>query len=96
MDESNKLVKNPAMSQDEADKISLHLIKLFMSYCTNPQTEDSQKSIDAINDELWCLTNNTEDQEMVDTRFAILFQEVASLLEGQGETLFQEPEDAKK
>ena len=30
-----------------------------------------------------------EGQEMVDTRFAIIFQEIASLLEGQGETLFK-------
>lgn len=97
MEESNKLVKNPSMKQEEADAISLKLIKTFVSYCKNPQSNDSEKSLEAINDELWCLDNNTgEEQEMVDTRLAIIFQEIASLLEGQGETLFVKEKRASK
>jgi hypothetical protein len=86
--ESNVLVKNPAMSQEKADAISLRLVNTFILYCKNPQGNESLKSLEAISDELWCLNNNNEAQEMVDTRFAIIFQEIASLFERQGETLF--------
>ena len=89
VEQSNKLVKNPSMQQAEADKISLTLIESFVSYCKYPDGHESEKSLEAIRDELWCLNNNDgEGQEMADTRFAIIFQEIASLLEGQGETLF--------
>ena len=85
----NKLVKNPSMNQKIADKIALSLIKIFVSYCKNSIDMDSKKSLEAICDELWCLEHNiNEEQEIIDTRLAIIFQEIASLLEGQGETLF--------
>ncbi len=94
MEQSNSLVKNPSMPQEEADRISLNLIKVFMSYCVNPQGSEVEKSMEAIKDELQCLENNkNEDQEMVDTRLAIIFQEIASALENQGETLFLNPKD---
>lgn len=89
MDKANKLVKNPSMKKKDADTIAIELIKVFRSYCVNPHGHESNKSLKAIADELWCLHNNTdENQEMTDTRFAIVFQEIANLLEGQGETLF--------
>jgi len=89
IEESNKLVKNPSMNQKIADKIALSLIKIFVSYCKNSIDMDSKKSLEAICDELWCLEHNiNEEQEIIDTRLAIIFQEIASLLEGQGETLF--------
>lgn len=93
MEESNRLVKQPSMDQDEADAITIKMVKTVIAYCTNPQGHESAKSLEAIHDELACLEQNTDEaQEMVDTRFAIIFQELASLLEGQGETLFKKPE----
>lgn len=88
MNTSNRLVKQPSMPQEEADAIAVELIEVFVSYCRNPQGHETEKSLEAIADELGCLKNNNEAQEMNDTRFAIIFQEIASLLEGQGETLF--------
>jgi hypothetical protein len=89
MEESNRLVFNPSMPQKEADKIAQHLISEFVSYCVNPSSDESRKSLEAIGDELKCLAQNTEEaQEMVDTRFSIIFKEIAGLVENQGETLF--------
>ena len=89
IDTSNTLIKNPSMPQEQADIITINLIRTFITYCTNPQGHSSHKSLEAISDELDCLTKNKdESQEMADTRFAMIFQEIASLLEGQGETLF--------
>jgi hypothetical protein len=90
IEESNKLVQNPSMSQKKADKIAIKLIGTFLSLCINPQWKNSEKSIRAINDELHALKNNTDEaQEMADTRLGVIFTEVASLLESQWETLFK-------
>lgn len=93
LEQSNQLIKQPTIGQKKADEISTNLINTFVAFCINPQGNESQKSLEAINDELWCLGNNeNEDQEMIDTRFAIIFQEIANLLESQGQTLFSKKE----
>lgn len=86
---ANKLIKNPTMDKKQADSVSYELVTTFVGYCKNPATREAQKSLKAIQDELWCLSRNTEEpQEMTDTRLSIIFKEIADLIEGQGETLF--------
>lgn len=86
---SQALIKHPTITQNEADDIAIDLINQFLLLCINPVTDTTHKNIAAIHDELECLENNDgEGQEMSNTRFAIIFQEIASLLEGQVETLF--------
>ena len=89
-DISNKLIKNPSMSQLEADNIAIELISQFLSYCINPQWYESKKSLEAINDEMDSMRlNPNEEQQMKDTRLGVVFAEIANLLEWQGETLFK-------
>lgn len=89
--DANSLIFNPAMDQDKADKISLGLIEYFLGLCVNVNTTDSKKSYSAIKDEIECLKkNNDEEQSMTDTRFSIIFSEIANMLDAQGESLFIE------
>ena len=86
---ANELIKEPWMKQQEADNIAISLIKIFVWYCRKPTDHLSQKSFQAINDELYCLENNTnESQHVTDTRLSVVFQEIATLLELEGESLF--------
>lgn len=90
IDIANTLIQKPSMTQEEADKIAVNLIQSFVSACIHPQWFDSHKSISLIQNELQAISNNKdEDQEMVDTRFWVIFIEISNLLESQGETLFK-------
>lgn len=89
MNEALKLKNNPEMSQEEADHISIELIEKFLSYCVNIEGEKSVKSYANIQDELHVLKIKKEHQEMVDTRLAIVFEEIAELIDLQGEGLFK-------
>ncbi len=90
---SNKLIKNPAMSQKEADGLVHKLITHFLDLIREDLGDvKAMKSIRAIRDELECLeTNPDEDQAMVDTRASVVLEEIADLLESQGENLFLQP-----
>ena len=87
---ANELIKNPSMLQKEADMRSRTLIEHFLTLIRQDiQDAKTNKSIRAINDELSCLKENSgEDQSMVDTRLSIVLEEIADLLESQGENLF--------
>jgi hypothetical protein len=91
IDMSNKLIFNPSMSQEKADKISIELIETFLSLIKNKKDENVLKSYDAICDELSNLKDKTknEEQEMVDTRLSIVFQEISNMIDNSGETLFK-------
>ncbi len=89
LEKALKLKHKPGMSQDEADKISLDLIKVFIQKCNNVSDEKAKKSFENIKDELDSLScDRCESQPMVDTRFSIIFEEIAEMLETQGESLF--------
>ncbi|HLD21793.1 MAG TPA: hypothetical protein VJB65_02740 [Patescibacteria group bacterium] len=89
MDKALHLKHHPAMPQAEADTISLHLIEKFIEYCVNAEGEKSEKSFNNIKDEYESLKNENEPQAIVDTRLSIIFEEIAELLELQGEGLFK-------
>ncbi len=91
IEKSKELIKNPSISQKEADKKAIELIQQFLTYCINPIGNSSNKKIENIKEEVICIQNNTrEKQEMKDTRFAVIFEEIASLIEEQWETLFKQ------
>ena len=85
---SLKIKNNPAAAQNEIDKMSIEMIEKFMEYCVIIDDKEMQKNYHNIEEELKCLKNNKESQEMVDTRFATIFEAIAELLENQGESLF--------
>jgi hypothetical protein len=87
---AHKLKMNPAMGQEEADKIAISLIEKFASYCNNVDGHKAKKSFENIKDELRCLKENkNEPQMVVDTRLSTIFEEIAELLESEGDALFR-------
>ena len=90
MDDAMKLKNTPSMSQEKADAISLNLIENFLRYCINITDEKVKKSHNNIKSELENIKKNSEEsQNMIDTRFAIIFEEIADMIESQGESLFK-------
>lgn len=87
------LKKIPNNNQEKIDQISVELIERFLGYCIGATDPDSQKSIHNINLELECIKDGrrNESQQLTDTRFASIFQEIAELIEEQGESLFISP-----
>lgn len=80
---------NPGLSQDKIDHYSIELIENFLHYCgDDQQSKAAQKSLSNIANELNCIKNNNEAQALVDTRFAAIFEEIANLIETEGEALF--------
>jgi len=92
MDKAMELKHHPDMDQTKADEISTNLIDSFVMYCINVDTEKAQKGIENIKDELNSLKTKEEPQAVVDTRLSIIFEEIAGLLESQGESLFKKRE----
>ena len=93
IEEANTLIDSPSMKQEEADKISIGLIKELLSLIKMKNNESVDKSIGAINDELRNLSDEysvNEVQEMIDTRMSIVFQEIAEMIENSGENLFKD------
>lgn len=99
VEEANKLIKQPAMEQRDADEIVLKLIDSFIDVCVMNDDVKKHRSFNAIQTELQCLkenhnkSNTDEDferQEMVDTRMAIVFSEMSNLIEEFGAALFNE------
>lgn len=89
IEQANQLIKNPSMWQKEADTITITLLKEFISLCKTVRSSNWENSLQAVKDEIFCLENNTnEDQEMIDTRLSVVFNEIATLLEEEGELLF--------
>jgi hypothetical protein len=89
INDSNILIRNPSMNQKKADEISLKLIRKWVNYCKKDLSGEGIKSLKAINDELWCLSNNNEEQELVDNRLGVIFEEIAGLLESYGDSLYR-------
>lgn len=89
MENALKLKHDPDMPQDEADAISIGLIEQFVGYCVNVQGSQSEKCFANIKDELSSLKQKKESQAIVDTRLSVIFEEMAELLELQGESLFR-------
>ncbi|PIN76143.1 hypothetical protein COV18_00830 [Candidatus Woesearchaeota archaeon CG10_big_fil_rev_8_21_14_0_10_37_12] len=86
---AHELRDNPNMTQKNADAISIELLENFIKKCKNVQG-NAKKNYDAITREIHALkTKINEDQSMIDTRFAMIFEEMADLLENQGESLFR-------
>lgn len=87
---ANSLIKKPNISIWSADLIGIELVEAFLSMLDiSRKDEDLQKSIKAITDELTCLQTNNEWQELTDTRFWVIFVEIASILELNGELAFK-------
>lgn len=89
MEDALKLKRTPNMLQATADEISIRMIEQFTVYALNVQGSDSEKSYANILDELASLKNKEEPQPVVDTRLSVIFEEMANLLELQGESLFR-------
>lgn len=85
-----KMKSSPSTDQKLIDKMSIKLIDSFLIICSGTDDSDAKKSINNIKLELKCIKDedNHESQEMIDTRFASIFQEIAELIEEQGENLF--------
>lgn len=103
LESSNSLIEKPSMKQEEADKIVLELIRSFVDSCDKRDDVTKHRSYQAIESELTCLANNIgknesddefEEQEMVDTRMAIVFSEMSNLIEEFGPSLFEEDSGA--
>lgn len=87
---ATKMKSSPSTDQKLIDKMSIKLIDSFLIICSGTDDTDAKKSINNIKLELSCIKNEKsyESQEMIDTRFASIFQEIAELIEEQGENLF--------
>ncbi len=81
---------SPGSDQKKIDKTSVHLIESFLDFCRGVDDVEAKKSLDNIRLELECIKNTKsgESQQMIDTRFASIFQEIAELIEELGEVLF--------
>lgn len=90
IEKANSLIKNPALPQDTADAHAVELAVAFAKFCKSADSRiASHKSFIAVNDEIECLKSNaSEDQEMVDMRMSVVFQEMSNLMEEFGEGLF--------
>lgn len=82
--------KTPNSDQKKIDSMSIRLIESFLIICGGVQDNEAKKSLQNIKLELESIKNqeNKESQEMIDTRFASIFQEIEELIEEQGEMLF--------
>lgn len=90
MEQALNLKRNPGMSQKQADIIAINLIENFVRLSKYVQGKKAQKSLENIMDELQCLKiNKHESQIIIDTRLSTIFEEIAELLELQGESLFR-------
>lgn len=90
MDGALLLKRNPDMSQKKADEIAMNLIGSFVGYCRNVEGMKTRKCFENLKEEFECLKNNkNEPQAIVDTRLSTIFEEIAELLELEGEALFK-------
>ena len=84
------LKNNSNIEQKEADLLSLKLIKNFLSFCINMSDKETIETYQDIQVEIKSIENNkNEEQKLVDTRFAVIFEKIAKILENQGESLFR-------
>ncbi|MCB2264460.1 MAG: hypothetical protein LGR52_16215 [Candidatus Thiosymbion ectosymbiont of Robbea hypermnestra] len=91
IEEANKLIRNPSMTQEEADKIVLALIQLFIDLCSKGNDVQEHHSYQAIEIELDCLNQNTrEDRKMIDIRMSVVLSEISNLIEEFGPMLFDD------
>ena len=90
IDKANTLVRNPSMEKEEADATAIELVESFAALCKSSAANVmDHKSYNAIRDEIQCLKGNSgEDQEMIDVRLSVVFQEMSNLMEDFGEGLF--------
>ncbi len=86
--DAHRLKSFPEIDQEEADQICVRLIDNFLDLCHNIEGHKSEKSFRMIQDEMEILKNRREDQKIVDTRLALIFDEIVELMESQGESLF--------
>lgn len=92
LERTNQLIMEPSMKIDKADTIATDLLgELINDYIKKDNIKGllDNKSYQAIRDELSCLKNNKkEDRAMIDLRISVALQEIATLLDSHGETLF--------
>ena len=89
LDQANSLIRNPGMSEEDADTVVLHLIESFTASCSRREEVETHRSYLAIEFELECLKNNTDEKrEMVDIRMSVVLSEISNLIEEFGPTLF--------
>ncbi len=95
--DAENLKSNPMISRDRSEKISTHLIEKFLMYSTNIADEKTRKSYRNIQLELNCIrSNKNELQAIRDTRLSVIFEEMACMLENQGESLFKKRTEIEK
>ncbi len=87
-----EMKRTPNSDQKKIDKMSIQLIESFLIICSGVEDDEAKKSLQNIKLELDSIKDekSKESQEMVDTRFASIFQEIAELIEEQGEMLFDD------
>jgi hypothetical protein len=89
IEKSNQLIRNPAMTKEEADAIALGLVRAFVGACFQTPNVIKHKSYIALQDEIECLADNrNEERPMTDTRMSVVFKEISNLLEEFGLSLF--------
>ena len=87
-DKAQSLIENPSMDERDANVIAVELVSSFAELCDQTGKDcAAHKSLKAIKDEIECLKNNTESQEMVDMRMSVILTEVSILLEEFGHSI---------
>jgi hypothetical protein len=88
---SNKLRETPDISQDDADGIGISLVSTFTNMVGDfSRGSDELKVYEDLQIELqYLIANRPEKQEIADLRFAVIFENIARLLESRGEMLFR-------
>jgi hypothetical protein len=91
VEKANELIRRPSMQEKEADMIAIELAQHFLDGCKAGAPEvQTHKSYSAIQVELECLRDNTDEQQvMKDTRLSVVFDEISTLIEEFGPALFE-------
>ena len=87
LNKAQVLSNKPYMEQKKADDITLLLIQKFLEFCVATDGQIGRYRM-IIEDELKCILENEEDQHVVDSRFARIFETIANMIEVSGESLF--------
>lgn len=87
---AEELKKNPNITQKDADLICKNFIAIFIKFCGKPENERADALLTEIKKEHEILLENTnEKQALVDTRFALIIDNIAELIALEGPALFK-------
>lgn len=83
-----ELRNNPSIRQENADKISVELIRFFLELVGEAHSETAQQTLQNIKNEVEVIEKGGESQKLVDSRFAVIFSIIGDLLAAEGDQLF--------